>query len=184
MDETPEKSPSEPPNSPNFHERKEGADLARIVTIRPSDVAGSGALDQLIETARAYARAAVSENTLKAFAKDWSHFARWCRMCGVEPLPPSPEFIGPYIADLAAPQGRSPALSVASIERRLSGLGWGYAQRGWIARTATLPPFLPGSAANMSGRRCKRKQSCLKTCAPCWPPCRMIRAACGTAPSC
>ena len=35
-----------------------------------------------------------------------------------------------YIANLAAPGGKAPALSVSSIERRLSGLTWGYAQRG------------------------------------------------------
>jgi integrase len=57
-------------------------------------------------------------------------------MRGAAPLPPSPQLIGLYIADLAAPGGRTPAqsasrpLSVASIERRLSGLSWGYAQRG------------------------------------------------------
>ena len=96
----------------------------------PVHVAGSGALDRLVETARDYARAAVSENTLRAYARDWAHFTRWCRMRGAEPLPPSPELIGLYIADLAAPQGKAPALSVSSIERRLSGLSWGTAQRG------------------------------------------------------
>ena len=96
----------------------------------PSHVVGSGALVRLVETARDYARQAASENTLKAYAQDWAHFARWCRMRGANPLPPSPELIGLYIAVLAAPQGKAPALSVASIERRLSGLSWGYAQRG------------------------------------------------------
>jgi integrase len=72
----------------------------------------------------------VSENTLKAYAKDWSQFARWCRMRGAEPLPSSPQLIGLYIADLAASRGMAPALSVTSIERRLSGLAWGFAQRG------------------------------------------------------
>ncbi|MCC5954621.1 MAG: tyrosine-type recombinase/integrase [Natronohydrobacter sp.] len=97
----------------------------------PSHLAGSGTLDRLVDTARAYARAAASENTLKAYGKDWAHFARWCRMRGTDPLPPSAELVGLYIADLAAPQGKTPALSVASIERRLSGLGWGYQQRGF-----------------------------------------------------
>ena len=97
----------------------------------PAHVAGSGALDRLVDTARDYARAAASDNTLKAYAKDWAHFARWCRMKGVEPLPPSPELIGLYLADLAAPAGKAPALSVSTIERRLSGLGWNYAQRGF-----------------------------------------------------
>ena len=106
-------------------------------TALPSSVAGSGALDRLVDTARDYARQAASENTLKAYAKDWTHFARWCRMKGTEPLPPSPEMIGLYLADLAAPVNGSPSqsasrpLSVSTIERRLSGLGWNYTQRGF-----------------------------------------------------
>ncbi|VVS96663.1 Yld [Roseovarius sp. EC-HK134] len=96
----------------------------------PSHVAGSGNLDRLVDTARDYARAAASENTLKAYTKDWAHFARWCRMKGADTLPPSPEMIGLYLADLASGSGPSPALSVSTIERRLSGLGWTYAQRG------------------------------------------------------
>ena len=97
----------------------------------PSHVAGSGALDQLVETARDYAKQAASENTLKAYAKDWAHFSRWCRMKGTEPLPPSPEIVGLYLADLAAPTGKAPALSVSTIDRRFSGLGWNYTQRGF-----------------------------------------------------
>ncbi|MBA83206.1 tyrosine-type recombinase/integrase [Thalassobius sp. S69A] len=95
----------------------------------PTHVAGSGTLDQLVDTARDYARAAASDNTLKAYAKDWAHFTRWCRMKGAEPGPPSPEMIGLYLADLAS--GPSPALSVSTIDRRLSGLAWNYAQRGF-----------------------------------------------------
>jgi integrase len=57
-------------------------------------------------------------------------------MRGADPLPASPQLIGLYIADLAAPSGKalsqaaSRPLSVSSMERRLSGLTWGYAQRG------------------------------------------------------
>ena len=97
----------------------------------PDHVAGSGTLDRLVDTAREYARAAASENTLKAYAKDWAHFTRWCRMKGPEPLPPVPEMIGLYLADLASGAGPSPALSVSTIDRRLSGLAWSYAQRGF-----------------------------------------------------
>ena len=96
----------------------------------PSHVAGSGTLDRLVDTARDSARAAASENTLKAYARDWAHFTRWCRLKGTDPLPPSPEMIGLYLADLAAPAGKAPALSVSTIERRLSGLAWNYTQRG------------------------------------------------------
>ena len=72
-------------------------------------------------------------NTLRAYAQDWAEFARWCRGRGADPLPPAPELIGLYLADLAAPSaaGKARALSVASIARRLSGLVWGYARRGF-----------------------------------------------------
>ena len=137
MTERPEKSPSEPPELPDRHEGDESADRVRDTIALPSHVAGSGTLDRLVETARDYARQSASENTLKAYAKDWAHFARWCRMRGADPLPPSPQLVGLYIADLVAPGGKAPPqsafrpLSVSSIERRLSGLAWGYAQRGY-----------------------------------------------------
>lgn len=130
MKETPQESPIDPPGHSDLNERDERVAPEGGALALPSHIAGSGTLDRLVETARDYARAAASENTLKAYAKDWAHFARWCRMRGADPLPPSPQLIGLYIADLAAPQGKTPALSVSSIERRLSGLAWGYAQRG------------------------------------------------------
>ena len=52
-------------------------------------------------------------------------------MKGAEPLPPSPEMIGLYLADLASGSGSSPALSVSTIDRCLSGLAWNYSQRGY-----------------------------------------------------
>ena len=131
MTETHRKSPIDPPEQPDPNEPDESVAPEDGALALPCHIAGSGTLDRLVETARDYARAAASENTLRAYAKDWAHFARWCRMRGADPLPPSPELIGLYIADLAAPQNRTPALSVASIERRLSGLAWGYAQRGF-----------------------------------------------------
>lgn len=130
MTKTHEKSPIDPPEHSDPNERDESVAPEDGALALPSHIVGSGTLDRLVETARDYARAAASENTHKAYAKDWAQFTRWCRMRGADPLPPSPEIIGLYIADLAAPQGRSQSLSVSSIERRLSGLAWGYAQRG------------------------------------------------------
>lgn len=97
----------------------------------PDHVAGSGRFDRLVETAQGYARDAAAETTLKAYAQDWAHYARWCRRKGTDPLPPSPELVALYIADLAAPADDAPALSVATIERRLSGLAWNFRQRGF-----------------------------------------------------
>ncbi|MAQ38131.1 MULTISPECIES: tyrosine-type recombinase/integrase [Thioclava] len=97
----------------------------------PANVAGSGALNRLVETARDYAQQSAADNTLAAYAADWAQFARWCRMKGAAPLPPSPEMIGLYLADLAAPADNTAGLSVPTIERRLSGLTWNAAQRGF-----------------------------------------------------
>lgn len=132
MSENHEKSSSEPPIGSSSSEDNERDHLDGEALSLPSFVAGSGTLDRLVDTARHYARAAASDNTLKAYAKDWAHFTRWCRMKGAEALPPSPEMIGLYLADLASGSGPSPALSVSTIDRRLSGLAWNYAQRGFV----------------------------------------------------
>ncbi len=119
-----ERSRSAPHDTLNGDERDQ-RDHGEIDAIAlPSHVAGSGTLDRLIETARDYAEASIAENTNKAYSVDWKHFSRWCRMRGTDPLPPSSELVGLYIADLAE------TLSVSTIERRLSGLCWGYRQRG------------------------------------------------------
>jgi site-specific recombinase XerC len=131
MSKNHEKPPSEPTSGPTHNEYIESGPSYGEALQLPTFVAGSGSLDRLVETARDYAQQAASENTLKAYAKDWAHFARWCRMKGIEPLPPSPQMIGLYLADLATPSNGSPALSVSTIDRRLSGLGWNYTQRGF-----------------------------------------------------
>ncbi len=126
-----EKSSSAHPRPLNDAQRDERDQEKSDTIALPSHVAGSGALDRLVDTARDYAKASTAENTNKAYAADWKHFARWGRLKGTDPLPPSPEMIGLYLTDLAAPSGPSPALSVSTIDRRLSGLAWNYAQRGF-----------------------------------------------------
>lgn len=142
-------NPTQRPDTDKIDEREEAQNDAIAL---PSHVAGSGALDRLVDTARAYAAQATAENTNKAYKKDWEHFTRWCRRRGAEPLggnAPDPQLIGLYITDCAAPQDGAPALSpgrtqplgrpqaalrplaVSTIERRLSGLVWHYQQRGF-----------------------------------------------------
>ena len=137
MSKTPE---NEPPNAEkstsasldttNEHERDDREPSQSDAIAQPAHKAGSGTLDRLVENARDYAKASTAENTNKAYAADWKHFARWCRLKGTNPLPPAPEMIGLYLTDLAAPTNGSPAFSVSTIDRRLSGLAWHYAQRG------------------------------------------------------
>ena len=66
LSETPEKSPSEPPDGVDPHEGDESPVSDGSALALPSHIAGSGAMERLVETARDYARQAASENTLKA----------------------------------------------------------------------------------------------------------------------
>ncbi|WP_272010670.1 tyrosine-type recombinase/integrase [Roseovarius sp. ZX-A-9] len=135
------KSRSEGQNGSSSNDGHEGAAASGQALTLPSSVAGSGSLDRLVDAARDYARAAASDNTQKAYAADWKHYTRWCRRQGAEPLAqppcPDPQLVGLYLTSLAAPDSGSPArspgrpLAVSTIERRLSGLAWNYAQRGF-----------------------------------------------------
>jgi len=89
-------------------------------------------LDNLADRARAYAEAASSANTRRAYASDWRHFTSWCRRQGLPPLPPDPQVVGLYVTALASGTAvaRGSPSSVTTIERRLSALAWNYAQRG------------------------------------------------------
>ncbi|RVC82536.1 hypothetical protein EN745_06510 [Mesorhizobium sp. M4A.F.Ca.ET.022.05.2.1] len=86
-----------------------------------------------MEKAKGYANAAISENTRDAYAKDLRHFSVWCQRNGSSPCPRGTN-IGPYIGACAAgdPKRGLPSLSVATIERCLSGLAWNFTQRGQL----------------------------------------------------
>ncbi len=81
-EETPATPSSDTPDRPDFHADDQGVAQGKDTVALPSHLAGSGALDRLVETARDYARAAVSGKTLAAYASDCAAFARWCRMRG------------------------------------------------------------------------------------------------------
>ncbi|WP_428929760.1 integrase [Marinibacterium sp. SX1] len=83
---------------------------------------------------------ALSAHTAKAYAADWAHFARWCRLTATPPLPPSPDHVAAYLAGLAAPSDGSRPLALGTIERRLAGLAWNYGQRG-MALDRAAPPI-------------------------------------------
>ena len=87
-------------------------------------------LAALSEKARDYARNARSENTRRAYDADWRQYAAWLRRQGLDPLPPDTQTVGLYLAAcVEGSPGRDP-LSVASLERRLSGICWRYRQLG------------------------------------------------------
>ncbi len=88
----------------------------------------SGRLAVLAETAKDYARSAQADNTQRAYAADWKMFASWLRRQGLPETPPDPEAVGLYLASQVERRGAE--LSVATLERRLSGIAWRYRQLG------------------------------------------------------
>jgi integrase len=107
------------------------------VAVRPSDPEEnpslsaprlSGRLAALAETAKDYARSAQADNTQRAYAADWKMFASWLRRQGLPETPPDPEAVGLYLASQVERRGAE--LSVATLERRLSGIAWRYRQLG------------------------------------------------------
>jgi integrase len=87
--------------------------------------ARSARVARLAESAESYARAARSDNTARAYDSDWRQFASWLRRNGFEELPSDPETVGLYLA-----AGAESGSSVATLERRLSGICWRYRQLG------------------------------------------------------
>src|SRR4029077_21007524 len=86
----------------------------------------SGRLAGLAETAKGYARSAQADNTRRAYEADWKMFASWLRRQGLSETPPDPEAVGLYLAAQVERGGAE--LSVATLERRLSGIAWRYRQ--------------------------------------------------------
>jgi integrase len=99
---------------------------------RPGGGSLPAKLEPLVETARAYARAATSKNTNRAYAADWRDYLRWRARQGLDlKALADPECVGLYLAALAsgAKGAGGKARTVATIERRLSALAWHFAQR-------------------------------------------------------
>ena len=134
-------APSDP--EANLHEgardgaygrKPEGAALetqapgANPPALLPSAGRLSGRLAALAETAKDYARSAQADNTQRAYAADWRMFASWLRRQGLPETPPDPEAVGLYLASQVERRGAE--LSVATLERRLSGIAWRYRQLG------------------------------------------------------
>ena len=88
----------------------------------------SGRLAALAETAKAYARAAQADNTQRAYAADWRISPPGCAARGSPRRRPTRK----PSASTSPPKSNAAALnlSVATLERRLSGIAWRYRQLG------------------------------------------------------
>ena len=81
-------------------------------------------LAPLAERATAYAAAATSENTRRAYRAAWADFAAWCQERQLEALPASEAIVGLFLADRAA------TLKNASLRTRLVAITRAHRVRG------------------------------------------------------
>ena len=134
----------------------------------------SGRLAALAETAKAYARSAQADNTQRAYAADWRHFASWVRRQGLAETPPDPEAVGLY---LASPQvepprrgafGRHPR--AAPVRDRLA-IPTTPASRSKIRDRRISRPCWPASAAATAALPCRKARSSPTSFWPCWRRC-------------
>lgn len=93
-----------------------------------------GPLGQAIASAATYAGDALSAPTKKAYARDWEHFAAWCRSQAVDPsvLPIHPVLIAAYLAALA------PTLGKSALNGRVAAIAYEHRRRGhtWTSHPA------------------------------------------------
>jgi site-specific recombinase XerD len=88
-------------------------------------------VNEEIERADAYARAARSDNTQRAYMADWLIFTEWCAQRGDCPLPTDPEVVRRFVS-WEADRGRSPS----TIERRVAAIGHFHRAENLVAPTA------------------------------------------------
>ena len=88
-------------------------------------------LNEKIERAAEYARAARSAATRRAYASDWAIFTAWCDAHGLQWLPATPEIVAVFVAD-QADAGFNPS----TIGRRVAAIGHHHRASGHPAPTA------------------------------------------------
>lgn len=97
----------------------------------PAQPALPAILDAKIERAAAYARAARSGATRRAYGSDWAIFTAWCEGHGLAALPASPDVVAVFASDQAAG-----GLNPATIGRRVAAIGHHHRAAGHPAPTA------------------------------------------------
>lgn len=92
---------------------------------------------RLTPDAAAFMHASAADNTKRAYAADFAHFARWCDRGGRTSMPAAPEDIANYLAGLATGTGgeAGDAKAPATIKRRVAAIRLAHKAAGHIDPT-------------------------------------------------
>jgi integrase len=105
-----------------------GASLPPVAVSQPTLPA---ILNDKIERAAAYAKAARSTATRRAYDSDWAIFTAWCAAHGLIALPATPEVVAVFASDQA-----TAGLNPSTINRRIAAIGHHHRSNGHPAPTA------------------------------------------------
>ena len=113
--------------------------------------------NEKIERAAAYAKAARSGATRKAYDSDWAIFVAWCNAHGLVALPATPDVVAVFASDQAT-GGRNPS----TINRRIAAIGHHHRAGGYPAPTALptagrLTEVLAGIRAEHGGAKRQKR---------------------------
>lgn len=121
-------------------------------------------LDRKLERASAYAKAARSAATRKAYASDGVIFTAWCEGIQMTPLPASPVQVAIFAADQA-----DAGLNPSTIVRRVAAIGHYHRAAGFPAPAAQ--PDAGGLAEVMAGIRAEKACARSRSARPTLPQC-------------
>ena len=88
-----------------------------------------GSLAEIADRASEFARHSKSENTIRAYRSDWTHFEKWCQVHSQPSLPASTGCVALYVADLAGTH------KTATIIRRISAISQAHQIAGFETPT-------------------------------------------------
>ena len=83
---------------------------------KPPTLTDSNNIADLEAAARHYARASLSDNSIRGYASDWSDFEFWCKRTNRKSLPATPETVALYLTKM------SQHLKVSSLRRRITAI--------------------------------------------------------------
>lgn len=96
-----------------------------VVVLSPSPSSSALVTRELVTSARAFAEAATSAATRRAYQTAWRAFTAWCADHAAEPLPAAPEAVALYLTHLAE-HGRT----VASVDLALAAIAAAHRHAG------------------------------------------------------
>ena len=128
-----------------------------LVPTEPVQPSLPAILNQKIERAAAYAKAARSSATRRAYDSDWVIFTAWCAAHGLASLPATPEVVAVFASDQA-----TAGLSPSTINRRVAAIGHHHRASGYPAPTALptagrLAEVLAGIRAEHGGAKRQKR---------------------------